>query len=191
MELGQYNLTDLPDFSTVVDDEKPAGFSDGWYAGTVLGKWEFTDQNGNDRVFDSIDDVSQRGDSRNIRLQVELKRQSDGRTLHTHVLVNYVPEDLTQETVQAITAQSAKVKDGAEWGSSLFRAYMSIKRLGTLQRVAGVRQLQRSADGALDISPLFGKTIYCKLGPDPKNDKYKTVMNFSDQGPKGKKVSLL
>ena len=76
--LSDFNLTDIPDLSGVTEQEQ-APFEKGWYAGTILGQRSFTDRNGNDRLFESTDTPSVAGDSRNIRLQVEVKRASDGR----------------------------------------------------------------------------------------------------------------
>jgi hypothetical protein len=176
-------LSDIPDLSTFEDTTKPEPFVDGWYRGTILEQRQFTDANGNDRIFTSNDEPSQKGDSRNIRLQVVLKRQEDGRELNTSVLVNYRPEDLTQDTVQAVTQQMEKNKDGDQWGP-LFRPFMTIQRLSTLQKVAGVRQLQRNGNGGLNLHTLFGKTLYARIAPDDRNPQYKAVVEFRDQKPK-------
>ena len=181
------SLGDIPDLSAVVDDTKPEPFADGWYKGTILEKREFTDRNGNDRVFESTDDVSRSGDSRNIRLQIAVERASDKRTLNSSVLVNYKPEDLTAETVQQVTAQLAKVKEGEEWGP-LFRPFMTLTRLGKLQRIAGVRQLQRNGNGGLDLHPLFGKSGYFRVGPDDRNPEFKAILDYSENAPKRAKV---
>lgn len=175
------NLVDIPDL-TAIEEDRPEPFEDGWYEGTILGKREFTDSNGNDRVFESSDTPAQKS-GRNIRLQVELKRQSDGRTLNVSTLVNYNPNDLTADTVQAIAAHREKVKsDGVEWGD-LFRPYMTITRLGKLQKIAGVRQFQRTQDGGLDLTPLFGKTAYFKIRPDGRNPQYKEIYDFRESKP--------
>ena len=178
------NLGDIPDLSGVQDNDQPAPFSDGWYEGRILAKREFTDSNGNERVFESSDEPAQKS-GRNIRLQIAIKRQSDGRTLNTSYLVNYQPEDLTSTTVQAIMAHKDRIKEGAEsgWGT-LFRPFMTLQRLGKLQKVAGVRQFQRNGNGGLDLKPVFGKTVYVKLTDDDRNPKYKAVKDISADQPK-------
>lgn len=187
--MSDFNLGDIPDLSGIEQDARPDPLQDGWYQGTILGKREFTDNNGNDRVFESSDSVSQKGDSRNIRLQVELKRRSDRKTFNVSTLINYKPADLTVETVQAIAQRREENKaNGAEWGD-LFRPFMTLTRLGKLQKIAGVRQLQRTEDGGLDLSPLFGKNAYFRIKPDARNDKYKEVADFQDNEPK--KVPVL
>lgn len=176
-----FNLADVPDLSDI-QEARSEPFADGWYEGTILARREFTDNNGNDRVFESTDSVSQRGDSRNIRLQVVLTRASDGRTLNTSTLINYKPEDLSAETVQAVAAQRDKVKEGGEWGT-LYRAFMTLTRLSKLQKIAGVRQLKRNAEGGLDLTPIYGKTAYFKIRPDSRNPQYKEIADFREDKP--------
>lgn len=185
--MENFNLADIPDLSAI-EDVRPDPLQDGWYQGVILEKREFTDSNGNDRVFESSDTPAQKS-GRNIRLQVELKRRSDGKTFNVSTLVNYKAEDLTPETVAAIAAAKAANKEsGAGWGD-LFRPFMTLTRLGSLQKIAGVRQLQRDADGGLDLTPLFGKPAYFKLRPDPRNPQYKEVQTFQENEPK--KVPVL
>ena len=182
-----FNLGDIPDLSAI-EDSRPEPLADGWYQGTILEKREFTDNNGNDRVFESSDAPAQRS-GRNIRLQVELKRRSDGKTFNVSTLINYKPEDLTAETVAAIAKRRAENKEnGTEWGD-LFRPFMTLTRLSKLQKIAGVRQLQRNGDGGLDLTPLFGKVAYFRVKPDSRNPIYKEVADFQDYEPK--KVPVL
>lgn len=178
------NLGDIPDLSGIGGDSEPTKWENGWYRGQVLGTRSFTDKNGNDRVFESTDGVSAKGDSRNIRLQTVITRK-DGKTLNSSVLINYNPDDLSQETVQAIAAKLAEAKDKGEqpeWGP-LFRSYMTLQRLSALQKIAGVRQLQRNAEGGLDITPLFGKTGFFRLKDDSRNAAYKEVDKFQPNAP--------
>ena len=179
------NLGDIPDLGGFNDDRQDfQPFENGWYAGQILEKREFTDKNGNDRVFESGDSVSQKGDSRNIRLQVELTRASDGRKLNISTLVNYSPDDLSQETLELVTAHKDKVNtEAAEWGV-LFRPFMTLTRLAKLQKIAGVRQLQRNGNGGLNLEPLYGKPAYFRIKDDTRNPQYKEVVDFQDYRPK-------
>lgn len=180
---NEVNLPDVPDL-TGIDDNEPTAWENGWYAGTIIGKREFTDKNGNERVFESNDTPAQRS-GRNVRLQVQLKRQSDGREMNTSTIINYQPDDLTQETIQKVTVQKEKVKkEGDDW-NGLFRPFMTLTRLGKLQKIAGVRQLQRDTDGALNLTPLFGKSAYFKLKDDERSGgKYKEIADFREDKPK-------
>lgn len=181
--MSDFNLGDIPDLSGI-GDSRPEALADGWYQGTILAKREFTDANGNDRVFESSDTPAQRS-GRNIRLQVELKRRSDNRTYNFSYLLNYNPADLTPETIAAVVAHKEKnQKNGEDWGN-LFRPMMTLTRLGKLQKVAGVRQLQRNDEGGLDLTPLFGKTAYFKVRPDTRSEgKYKEIGDFQENEPK-------
>lgn len=175
------DVPEIPDLSGIVG-ETPEAFNDGWYAGTIVEKRAFTDNNGNDRVFPTEDAPAQKS-GRNIRLQVVLKRQSDGRVLNTSTLINYQPEDLTQESVQKVMAETERVKGTSEKRTD-FRSFITLRRIGTLQRIAGVRQLQRNGKGGLDLAPLYNKTAYFKIGEDSRNAQYKEIKDFSEKQPK-------
>mgnify|MGYP001574108096 FL=1 len=176
---GSLNLGDIPDLSGIEDTQ--TAWEDGWYEGVILERRSFTDKNGNERVFESSDAPAKGGDSRNVQIQVQIKRQ-DGRELNTSARVNYQPGDLTTETLQKVAAQKEKSKDEG-WGP-LFRPFMSLLQLGALQKIAGVRQFQRDTDGGLILTPLFGKKAYFKLEPDDKSGgKYKQVGKFRADRP--------
>lgn len=185
--MSEINLGDIPDLSDI-QDVRPDPLADGWYQGTILAKREFTDSNGNDRVFESSDTPAQRS-GRNIRLQVELKRRSDGKVFNLSHLINYNPGDLTAETVAAIAARREENKSSGEQWGDLFRPFMTLQRLGKLQKIAGVRQLQRNGDGGLDLSSLYGKTAFFKIQPDSRNEKYKEIKDFQENEPR--KVAVL
>ena len=190
----EFQLGDIPDLSGVVDDTRSDPWEDGWYSGRIVEKREFTDNNGNDRVFESTDTPSQNGDSRNVRLQVLLTRQSDKATMRTNTQVNYQQGDLTPETIQAITDQKARVKAKEDQNmGSLFRPFRALTQIGALQRVAGIRQFQRNGNGGFELTPLFDKTAYFRLGPDTREGRtqFKQIVEINDVPPKGVKAKLL
>lgn len=175
------NLPDIPDLSGIGDSPSDfTPFEDGWYKGVILEKREFVDRNGNTRVFESADQPSQNGDSRNIKLQVQVTRQADKATLNVSTLVNYRPDDLTAATVQAVKVVQEQVKEGAaEWkGNPLSRSFFALQSLQKIQKVAGVRQLQRNGNGGLDLSAVYGKEAYIRIKPDERNPQYKTVADI-------------
>lgn len=189
MSTETLNLEDIPaipDLSGIAD---PTGsgsfekFGPGWYAGEILESRTRTDKAGNESTFASDDLPSQSGDSRNIRLQVAVTRQSDKAVNHYSLRMNYRPEDLTAETVQQITAQMEQVKNGEQWGS-LFRPFMVLNRLSKLQKIAGVRQLQRNGNGGLDLHPVFGKKGYFRLAPQKDKPEYLEIADFRETAPK-------
>lgn len=180
-----FSLAEIPDLSSLLDSnfDKPEPLQDGWYQGTILEKREFTDNNGNDRVFESSDTPANKS-GRNIRLQVELNRKSDGRKFNISTLVNYQPSDFTQETVSQIAAHRAENKtSGAEWPAGLFRPYMALTRIAKLQQIAGVRQFKAASEGGFDLSPLYGKSAYFKVRPDSRNPQYKEIVDYRTDAP--------
>lgn len=189
MTEGTFTLPDIPDLSGIQDTYSNTGdkapFVDGWYEADIVEKRVLTNKAGNELEFASGDAPSQAGDSRNIKLQMSVKRQSDGRELGTGYLLNYRPEYLTQETVQQINAFIEQVKTGAaQWkGSGMFRPFKALKTLGTLQKVAGVRQFSRTEEGGLNLAPLFGKKIWVRLGPDEQKPQYKAILDVRDTKP--------
>jgi hypothetical protein len=185
MATAEMSLLDIPDLTGVGesrDEFEP--FANGWYQGVILEERSFTDRNGNDRVFASEDSPSQAGDSRNIRLQLQLKRTSDGRELNVGTLINYRPDDLTQESVQEVIAHQEKVKAGTEEWGPLFRSFATLQRLGKLQKIAKVRSFAKADNGGLELGPLYGKTIYVRLRDDSRNPQYKEVADMSDTPPR-------
>lgn len=186
--MSELNLADIPDLSGIGEtatENQP--WVDGWYKGTIVAKREFTDSQGNDRVFESTDDPAQRS-GRNIRLQVQLGRQ-DGKTMNISTLINYLPDDLTQEIVQKVMAQREKVQAGQEEWGSLFRSFMTLNRLSKLQKIAGVRSFERNGNGGLNLAPLFGKVAYFRIAPDKRNDKYKEIVDYRVDTPTKVKVN--
>lgn len=182
--MSELNLPDIPDLSGINESSASSDpLQDGWYQGTIVESRTITDQIGNERTFASSDEPSQRGDSRNIRLQVELTRKSDGRKVNLSYLLNYRPEDIAPETVQQVTTHLEKAKAGEEWGP-LFRSFMTLQRLSKLQKIAGVKQLQRNGNGGLDLKPLYNKSGWFKLTPDDRNPAYKQVKDIRDTAPK-------
>lgn len=177
------NLGDVPDLTGLTED-RPEPWQDGWYTGTILANRSFTNKAGMDVTFNTEDVPSRNGDSRNINLQVQLTRKSDGRTMNTRTNVNYRLDDFTKETIAAVLERKQAIKDkkAEDWGP-LFRSFMSLLRIGSLQRIAGVRQFERRQDGSLDISPLVGKSCYIRISDDEEG-KYKEVKEISDAAPK-------
>src|SRR5688572_8522033 len=109
MSIDTISIPDIPDLSGI--SEEPAAsepYVDCWYKGVILERRLFTDENGNDSVFESGDTPAANGDSRNIRLQIQITR-ADGRSLNLSQMVNYRPSDLTAETIAAVKAQQEKV----------------------------------------------------------------------------------
>ena len=178
------SLGDIPDLSGVGEGTPFESFSDGWYGGVILAKREFTDKLGNDRVFESDDTPAQKS-GRNIRLQLELTRASDKRTMNISTLVNYQPDDLSPETVAAVLERKGTV---IEQGDPLLRSSIALQRLAALQKIAGGSALRRNGNGGLDLTPLYGKSGFFRIRPDNRNPLYKEIADFRADAPKKAKV---
>lgn len=172
-------LPEIPDLSGMTED-KPEPWADGWYAGVIQASQTF-EKDGVTTEFKTEDAPSRAGDSRNIFVRFTITRK-DGRKMQTKFLVNYRTSDFSAENIAAVQARKAEVKAGGEWGP-LFRPFSALTGIGTLQRLAGVRQFQRTAEGGLDLSPLFGKPMFARLRDD-KEGRYKDVAAISDAAPK-------
>lgn len=187
MMTAEFSLTDIPDLSDVFEEQTAtAPFEDGVYEGTITKERRITDRNGNDRVFETGDSPSASGTGRNIRLQIEVKRKSDGRTLGTSYNVFYRPDDLSSETIAKVIAHKESAKDEGgkvQWGE-LFGSFMTLQKLATLQKIAGVRSFARTPEGGLEVSGLYGKRVFATLGPDTRNPQYKEIKRLSADAPK-------
>ena len=175
--MDEINLGDIPDLSALSEGNSTNEWQNGWYAGTILSERSFVDRNGNERVFQSGDEPSMNGDSRNIKLQVVVTSK-EGRTIHVRYLVNYRPEDLTQTTVQTVIADRDKAE--SEQDPALKRASISLQRLAKLQRIGGVRAFSKTEGGGLELSALWNKNAYFKLGDDDRNPQFKNIKDVRD-----------
>ena len=182
--MTDFNLGDIPDLSVIDTGYKESEpLTDGWYKGVILEKREFTDKNGNERVFESSDTPAQRT-GRNIRLQVQLTRKSDARQFNISTLINYKPDYLTPETVTAVATRAKENSEGGvEWGD-LFAPFMTLTKINKLQQIANVRAFKRTSEGGLDISPLYNKVGYFRVVQDKNKPAYKTIDLFQSNEPK-------
>jgi hypothetical protein len=180
-------LPEVPDLTGMTED-RPEPWQIGWYSARILSTRTVTSrETGAAMIFNTDDTLSNRQDSRNIRLQLEVRRKSDGQMMHTNHLINYRNENLTAEMVAAVLARKAEIKAAAklgqkvEWGE-LFGAFMTQLRIGTLQRLAG-GNLGRGTDGGFLLSPLIGRSLFVRLVDDDAK-RYKEVKEISDTAPK-------
>ena len=150
-----------------------SGFADGWYEGFFLATRSFTSKDGTARQFLSGDTPSKDGASRNIRLEVEVTRKTDGRTMNLTMLLNYRYEDLDTSTIQA-------VKDG----KADTRTKLSLQRLSQLQTIAACGPLIPDGQGGIELGALYGKTAFFRLGPDNRNSAFKQIKACQLEAPK-------
>ena len=167
-------VADGYDLSGITGGGEASGFENGWYQGVILASRSFTSRDGSTRVYTSRDTLSKNGDSRNIRLEVEIVRASDARLLNLTLLVNYRMEDLTPETIKA-------VKEGIETDT---RTRIGLQRLAQLQRIGASGPLGVAEEGGLTLTQLYGKRAHFRLGPDDRNPDYKAIKAFQIEAPK-------
>jgi hypothetical protein len=187
-EVDNLTLPEIPDLSGMIED-RPAAWEDGWYDAIVLESQTVTSRTtGAVTTFTSEDRISKAGDSRNLFLRVQIKRRKDGRTLVTRAkCINYRPSDFTPERVAAVIEGKTRAKEEGSWSDTdLRRSFLSMLRIGSLQRIAGVKQFQHTPEGGLDLTPLFGKPGFARLADDDQG-KYKEAAEINDTvGPKTK-----
>jgi len=183
----ELNLPAIPDFNTVADEPQVKPWEDGAYNAVIVSERTITTREGNEITFTTEDTVSQKGDSRNINLQLLLTRQSDGRKFGTNYRINYRPDvDFSPERVSRITEIN---KSGGEIAptSDEVRSRIALGQLKRLQKVAGTT-FQRNGTGGLDLTPAFNKPLVVTLGdgdPNPTTGKvYKEVKRISNEAPK-------
>jgi hypothetical protein len=186
-EVDNLTLPEIPDLSGITE-ERSAPWENGWYNAAVIESQTVTSRTtGAVTTFASEDRVSKDGTSRNLFLRVRIARL-DGRTLNTRSrVINYRPSDFTPTRVAEVIEGQKQAKEEGDWADKdLFRSFMSMLRIGTLQRIAGVKQFQHTPEGGLDLTPLFGKQCFARLADDDQG-KYKEVVALSDTvGPKTK-----
>lgn len=174
------SLPDLPDLSGMTED-RPEPWADGWYTATVEQSHAVT-REGMEVTYATKDVPSRDGQSRNLQIRLVVTRKSDGRTMHTKTLINYRQSDFSAETLSAVQTRKAEVKVGGEWGP-MFRPFQALTSIGSLQRIAAIRQFQRTADGGFDLTPLFGKSVFVRM-KDDEAGRYKDITAISDTAPK-------
>ena len=157
------NLPEIPDTFDVQREPWETGEKT-WYAATIIPS--YTSFKGS--IFDTEDVPPAPGKGgRNIKLRMVLKRK-DGETANMGALVNYDPQFLTREWIEAAKGDAPKGSDAA-------RAKMTLTKLARLKHIAGV-QLGRNGHGGLDLSPLFNKTVFVR--PTRGQKGYLEVADF-------------
>ena len=164
MPVGPAVMTAAIDLDGIDGGGEAGGFEDGWYQGFFLHTRNFTSKNGVAQTFTSRDVPSKDGASRNIQLEVEITRKSDGRILNTTLQRNYRYEDLDTSTIQA-------VKDG----KANTRTRLALQDLAQLQKIAACGPLLPDGQGGIELGPLYGKEAYFRLGPDDRNSAFKKI----------------
>jgi hypothetical protein len=160
----------MPSLSDVADEPGEGAWPLGWYRATILPG--FTSRTG--RAFQTEDTLSKAGDSRNLTITLNIKRDGrdqTGRNMFTSR--NYRIEDLTAANVERIKS-----------GDADQRLRISLGKLGQIEKAVG-QAFKRHPDGYLIAGSLVGRQVDVRLGMD-KADKYNEVTAFAPAGTKAK-----
>ena len=166
-------MTGAVDLDGIDGGGEGSDWQDGWYEGFFLATRSFTSKDGTARHFLSGDIPSKDGASRNIRLEVEVTRKTDGRTMNLTMLLNYRYEDLDTSTIQAVKEGKAET-----------RTKLSLQRLAQLQTIAACGPLMPDGQGGIELGALYGKTAYFRLGQDSRKPTYKEIKACQLEAPK-------
>ena len=80
-----------------------SGFEDGWYEGFFLHTRSFKRKDGTALTFSSGDTPSKDGASRNIRLEVEVTRKTDGRTMNVCEIISVLSMPSSRTWLEKLT----------------------------------------------------------------------------------------
>jgi len=163
-------------------DEPGGSWPDGWYGATVLEG--YATKNGT--VWQTADEPSKKGDSRNLRLCLKLDGGKLG-TRNTFVSLNYRVDDFTSARLEQIKEMRQEFKGTqGKWPGheDSQRTSLAIAKLGQVEKAFGFR-LRRSPQGFMQPGPFVGKTVDVRLGPD-KNGQYSEVKAYAPFGSRAK-----
>jgi hypothetical protein len=155
---GEEALPSLAEFA----DEPGGTWNPGWYAGEIVEG--YTTQKG--KTFLTEDAVSQKGDSRNLRICVKVLRGEQERTLQESY--NYRSSDFTAERIAFVKEAREEYKGvKGRWpDADAQRSSLAIASLGQIEKAVGASF--KRAQGTMVVGPLFGKKVDVRLTIDEK-----------------------
>jgi hypothetical protein len=168
-------VTSLSDFAEPTGGAWPKG----WYAAEVIEGYKT--QKG--RVFETQDALSAKGDSRNVRLCLNVAGPGGDRTMQTSL--NYRPEDFTADRLAAIkqARQDHKGVQG-KWSDApdLQRSSLAVGKIGQAEEAFGFAL--RSSDNIIVASRALGQKVDVYLSETEEG--YNDVTKFAKAGTKAK-----
>lgn len=158
--------------------EEPQGaWKNGWYKATILEGF----QTKKGKTVMTSDAISQKGDSRNLKLCIKVVNGNDERTLITSF--NYRTSDFTPERLAFIKearAENRGVK--GKWSDSdAQRSSLALASIGGLTKAVGFSP-KVAPQGGLVAGLYIGQAVDVYLGTDDKG--YNEVRNFAKAGSK-------
>lgn len=175
-DLVSETIEGLEDFA-----EEPQGaWKNGWYPAVILEGF----QTRKGKTIETGDSVSQKGDSRNLKLCIKVANGKDERTLITSF--NYRTSDFTPERLAFIKEARAENKGvKGKWSDSdAQRSSLALASLGGLAKAVGFSP-KLAPQGGLIAGIYVGQAVDVYLGVDDKG--YNEVRNFAKSGTGGKK----
>jgi len=172
-ELHTEDVPSLEEFAT----EPGGAWPNGWYTAEIIEG--YATQRG--KVFATEDTLSQKGDSRNMRLCFRVNNASSSRTMQENF--NYRASDFTPERLSFIKQAREEYKNvKGRWSDpDAQRSSLAIATLGQLQKAVG-QGFKRNSEGNLLPAALVGKKVDVRLSTDDKG--YNVINAFAPAGTK-------
>jgi hypothetical protein len=168
----------LPDL-TELADEPGGAWKPGWYAATIIEGYATP----KGKQFATEDVVSQKGDSRNLRLCVSVHNGADSRNVQE--VFNYRPSDLTPERLAYIKEARAENKgvQGRWTDTDAQRSSLAIGKLGQITKAVGFGF--KRAGSTIITAPLVSQNIDVRVAIDENG--YNVITGFAPAGTKAPK----
>lgn len=173
-DLASEKLPNLDDFVEDVGGSWPKG----WYAAEIIEG--YTTRKGT--VFETGDEPSKNGDSRNLRLCLKLRNaKGEERTIQDSV--NYRITDFTAERLAFIKEAREEYKGvKGRWpNADAQRSSLAVANVGAIQKATG-DTFGRTPAGSLDPSTFIGKRVDVRLSINEKD--YNEVSAYDKAGAK-------
>jgi hypothetical protein len=153
----------MPDLSSIAK-EVGGAWPKGWYAAEIIEGYQAKAY-----TFDTSDNPSRGGDSRNLRIALKLSGGPDGATRNTFYSQNYRVDDLTEANVARVAAGEADT-----------RLRIALSSLGQIQKAVGF-SFKKHPMGHLNPTPLVGQKVDVRLSVNEETG-YNDVSAFAPYG---------
>lgn len=159
--------------------EEPGGaWPTGWYAASFIEGYATA----KGHQFLTEDTISQKGDSRNLRLCVAVSKGEETRNIQEQI--NYRPLDLTAERITYVKEARVENKGIKQWPDrDAQRSSLALASLGQITKALGFGF--KVVDGNIAPANLVGQKVDVRLGIDEKG--YNTITAFAAAGSKVKR----
>lgn len=162
-------------------DEVGGAWPKGWYAATIIEGYATP----KGKTFTTADSVSQKGDSRNLRLCLSATNGTDTRTMQESF--NYRVGDFSVERINFIREARTENKGIKNWGDKdAQRSSLAIGKLGQIgEAISKGFSFTINGNGGLSVGPLVGQKVDIRLGIN--DEGYNEITGFAPAGTKTSK----